>query len=463
MATRVPWLELRKALIGLALLDSGVLVTVYNLLFWQQIGRWPGISGAVGALVVIWTTFSYLLGRYSNGKENKSIASLAIVALIVTTLTVGAVWLGVKGDARTLPQFLLPLLVVSGAISTVLAKSINRNTRQRDRWLLIASKAEQRIVDEEVRRGSSDHLLIVSCSEDAEIQEKLKTCNQEVGIAISEEIKLDDKTIEQLLTRRSKGQQVMKLTDWFESRFQLMPPELLSREWIVMADGFRLQPDQFSWRLKRLGDISFALFLLLITSPLALVAAILIKLEDGGPILYSQIRTGQYEQQFRIWKLRSMRPNSEQDSAQWATKNDPRITRVGQVLRKLRIDELPQLINVLKGEMSLIGPRPERPELERQLEATIDHYRVRHWIRPGLSGWAQVSYNYGASVEDSRIKLGYDLYYLRNFSAWLDLLVLLKTIRLISNGKGASPSDKARKQICLHSKSKSGQRTSIKG
>jgi exopolysaccharide biosynthesis polyprenyl glycosylphosphotransferase len=439
MSTRLPWLEQRRALIGQALLDSGVIIAVYNLLFWQQIGRWPGVSGAVGTLVLIWTTFSYLLGRYSNGKENKSFASLTIVALIVTGLTVGAVWLGVKGDARTLPQFLLPLLMISGAISTMIAKSINRKTRQTDTWLIIASNEELKVVEEEVRRSSSEHLLIVSCSEDAEIEKKLQTCDEEVGIAISEEIKLDDRTIEILLARRSKGQQVVKLTDWFESRLQMMPPELLTREWIVLADGFRLQPGQFSWRLKRFGDISFAFFLLLITSPLVLVSAILIKLEDGGPILYSQIRTGQYEQQFRIWKLRSMRTNSEQNSAQWASKNDPRITRAGQILRKLRIDELPQLINVLKGEMSLIGPRPERPELEQQLEATIDHYRVRHWIRPGLSGWAQVSYNYGASIEDSRIKLGYDLYYLRNFSMWLDMLIILKTMRVIGNAKGATP------------------------
>lgn len=155
--------------------------------------------------------------------------------------------------------------------------------------------------------------------------------------------------------------------------------------------------------------------------------------------MYSQIRTGLYSQRFKIWKLRSMSEESEEEGALWASENDPRITKVGYWLRKFRIDELPQLINVITGEMSLIGPRPERPEFEQRLERTIPHYRVRHWIRPGLSGWSQVCYPYGASVNDSRIKLSYDLYYIRNFSPWLDGLIFLKTLRLVARGEGAIP------------------------
>jgi lipopolysaccharide/colanic/teichoic acid biosynthesis glycosyltransferase len=134
-----------------------------------------------------------------------------------------------------------------------------------------------------------------------------------------------------------------------------------------------------------------------------------------------------------------MQARSERNGAQWATQGDPRITRVGHWLRRLRLDELPQLINVIKGDMSLIGPRPERPELETRLEQSIPHYRVRHWIRPGLSGWSQVSFPYGASTIDSRIKLSFDLYYLRNFSVALDILILLKTIRLVAKAEGAIP------------------------
>jgi lipopolysaccharide/colanic/teichoic acid biosynthesis glycosyltransferase len=165
----------------------------------------------------------------------------------------------------------------------------------------------------------------------------------------------------------------------------------------------------------------------------------MIRLEDGGPIFYGQQRTGLYGDSIKVWKLRTMGINAEASGAQWSRRDDPRVTRIGSLLRQTRIDELPQLVAVLRGEMSLIGPRPERPEIESGLELVIPHYRTRHWIRPGLSGWAQVCYPYGASVEDSRMKLSYDIFYLRNANLMLDLLILIKTFRLVSLGQGAVP------------------------
>jgi len=182
-----------------------------------------------------------------------------------------------------------------------------------------------------------------------------------------------------------------------------------------------------------------ASLLLLATSPLMAAAGLLIWLEDRGPLLYSQRRSGLYGQSYRVRKLRSMRTDAERQGARWASRGDDRITHVGHWLRRLRLDELPQLLAVLSGEMSLIGPRPERPELEHELERQIPHYRIRHWLRPGLSGWAQVCYPYGASLEDSRMKLAYDLYYLRNANVLLDLLILFKTIRLVAGARGAVP------------------------
>ena len=253
-----------------------------------------------------------------------------------------------------------------------------------------------------------------------------------------------------MLQQRNLGQPVLELVDWCERHLQRVPPELLSSRWLLLAEGFRLRPGQAGWRLKRLGDLVVGGILLALASPVLLLAAALIKLEDGGPVLYSQIRTGLYGQPFRIWKLRSMRVGSEAQGVRWASRHDPRITRVGVWLRRLRLDELPQLVNVLAGDMSLIGPRPERPELEHNLEQLVPHYRVRHWIRPGLSGWAQVCFPYGASVDDSRIKLSFDLYYLRNFSLFLDALILLKTIRLVSRAEGALP--KALPASVLHAR-----------
>jgi len=153
-------------------------------------------------------------------------------------------------------------------------------------------------------------------------------------------------------------------------------------------------------------------------------------------MIYRQERSGLFGQRFNILKIRTMSINSESDGAQWAQKNDQRITPVGYWLRRTRLDEVPQLINVLRGEMSLIGPRPEQPDLEKILENKIPNYKLRHWMRPGLSGWAQVNIPYASSIKDSDIKLSYDLFYLRNASLWLDLLILFKTIKIVLKAAG---------------------------
>ena len=207
----------------------------------------------------------------------------------------------------------------------------------------------------------------------------------------------------------------------------------------ILSGSFFVSEGTFQARLKRVGDIVFSAFLLIITSPLILISGLLIKLSDRGPVFYSQLRIGLDGKHFRIWKLRTMRTDAENQGAQWSSRSDPRITKVGSILRLTRFDELPQLWCVMNGSMSLIGPRPERPEFDQQLSQKIPHYELRHHIRPGLSGWAQVNYPYGASVEDSANKLSYDLYYLKNFSFFLDLLILFKTMRLVFNAKGALP------------------------
>jgi len=206
-----------------------------------------------------------------------------------------------------------------------------------------------------------------------------------------------------------------------------------------VADGYQLKPGTLNWRLKRFGDVSVAAILVILSSPMILMAMAIIKLEDGGPCFYKQRRTGLYGQELWVKKLRTMRVDAERAGVQWAQANDARITKSGRWFRKFRVDELPQLWSVLIGDMSLIGPRPERPELEKNLKERLPNYHLRHWLRPGLSGWAQVCYPYGASQEDSRNKLSYDLYYLRNANLFLDILILIKTIRLVAGGQGAAP------------------------
>ena len=239
-----------------------------------------------------------------------------------------------------------------------------------------------------------------------------------------------------LLWLQAEGRLVLSALGWSEQVLQRFPPDLLQPADLLRGE-FAAPHGSLQKRLKRLGDVLVSGVLLLLTAPLQLLAALLIWLEDRGPVFYGQLRSGLDGAPFKVWKLRSMRVDAEASGAQWSVRGDPRITRIGQLLRVTRLDELPQLWAVLQGQMSLIGPRPERPEIEAELEQQIPHYRLRHLIRPGLSGWAQVNYPYGASVEDAANKLSYDLYYLRNFSFWLDLLILVKTMRLVFNANGS--------------------------
>jgi exopolysaccharide biosynthesis polyprenyl glycosylphosphotransferase len=187
--------------------------------------------------------------------------------------------------------------------------------------------------------------------------------------------------------------------------------------------------------MRRPADVALAIILGLLASPLMLLTALAIKLDSRGPIFYMQERLGLHNLPFLIIKFRSMRTDAEANGPVWAGQDDSRVTRVGRWIRKLRIDELPQLINIIRGEMSLIGPRPERPVFIRQLEQQIPYYSERHLVKPGLTGWAQVRHPYGASFEDAREKHQYDLYYIKNQSLMLDALILLETARIVLFGR----------------------------
>lgn len=432
-------------LLALALADTGLLIVFYNLFFWRRFQQWVGITPSVAILILLWVGSSYLLGRYSSPEQGqhdskrKRLVTTAIVPLLVLTCVVVVVSWGLKvEDPRTFRSFLLPLLGTVFAGSALGQIWITNWRRPGQRWLLVGDGEELDILRRELGSESHTHQLLF-CDGDDLGALNLPEADNIDAIAVSESARLDDSLLQDLLARRGSGSSICSLVVWAEQHLQRVPPELFSSRWLVQAEGFELQPGRWGWRLKRLGDLVVASGLLLLTAPLLLAAAALIRLEDGGPIFYGQQRTGLYGERILIWKLRSMRQNAERSGARWASRNDARITTVGNWLRRLRIDELPQLVSVLSGDMSLIGPRPERPELELDLEEKIPHYRVRHWVRPGLSGWAQVCYPYGASIEDSRMKLSYDLYYLRNANLMLDFLILIKTLRLVARGQGAVP------------------------
>ena len=242
--------------------------------------------------------------------------------------------------------------------------------------------------------------------------------------------------LRQLLDARLAGVRVMDLAAFYERERGMLKVDNLRASWLIFGQGF----DQGMTRdvVKRLFDVFVSLILLFLTLPLVLGAVIMIVLESGWPVLYRQERVGQGGVPFTIFKLRSMRQDAEKDGRpQWAQAADARVTRVGRFIRKTRIDELPQLYNVLRGDMSFVGPRPERPFFVDQLIADIPYYDVRHSVKPGVTGWSQVRYPYGASVEDSLAKLQYDLYYVKNHSLFLDLLILMETAQVVLLGKGA--------------------------
>lgn len=235
-----------------------------------------------------------------------------------------------------------------------------------------------------------------------------------------------------LLDCLDAGVKVSSYTDFIEEKYNRIPVENIDAKWLFSTRLDLSHP--YYQGVKRLIDLAVATAGLICATPLIIVAAIAIKVESKGPIFYSQVRTGRFGRSFRIYKLRTMAVNSEVDGAQWAEKNDVRVTAVGRVLRKTRLDELPQFFNVLKSEMSLIGPRPERPEFAGALAQEIPFYQQRHLVKPGLSGWAQVNYPYGASVEDAYNKLTFDFYYIKNASLALDLQIVLRTIGTVMKG-----------------------------
>lgn len=239
----------------------------------------------------------------------------------------------------------------------------------------------------------------------------------------------------QLLNCKLLGVQVTDYATFWERESGQVDLDAISPSWLVFSDGFR--HDALRLASKRLFDIAVSLLLLLLTLPVTIPTALLIRLESPGPIFYRQERVGLYGRSIMVLKFRSMRADAEKDGPQWAKKNDSRVTRIGAVIRKTRIDEIPQVINVLKGDMSFIGPRPERPVFVQDLAKKIPYYNERHWVKPGITGWAQINFPYGASDEDAKQKLSYDLYYLKNGSMFLDAIVLLQTVRVILWNEGA--------------------------
>ncbi len=289
----------------------------------------------------------------------------------------------------------------------------------------ISMSEANRVIPEAIARDAiynlADHVVLLNASE--------------VVLALEE--RRNALPLKDLLRIKTTGVHVNEISTFLERETGRVDLDSVSPSWLIFSDGFS-SGRMLSSMFKRLFDISASLLLLILALPLILLGALAVKLDSKGPAFYRQRRVGLYGTGFDIIKLRSMRIDAEvAGQAVWAEKDDPRITRVGRFLRKTRIDELPQCWSVLKGEMSFVGPRPERPQFVEDLEQKLNYYAERHMVKPGITGWAQINYPYGASIEDARQKLEYDLYYAKNYSPFLDLLILLQTLRVVIFPEGA--------------------------
>lgn len=443
MLWRAPWLRGRSKMLLYAAWDVVCLWILYILNYRIRMGTWETLGNSVLVIPVLWIACSYLFGRYSRSEENEfsfwfDIQKCALVSAVVCSFLILHTWAYGIGDAGTrLRGFIVPLFVSMSLVSSTTRQIMLSKTK--------GSVVETFIVCSELERNAvvslsefKKKLGCIGFIEESELKKSLPDLESgRAQVVVSTRILRSEELREKLFRLRSKGVRLLSLVDWCERYLHQVPPECIDFEWLAVDEGFAIQPGRIGWRIKRLIDVLASTALFITTLPLQLAACVLIKLEDAGPIFYVQKRSGLYSKEIRVLKFRSMCVGSESNGAVWSKKGDKRVTRVGAVLRRFRIDELPQLLSVIIGELSLIGPRPERPELEVELRKVLNNYDVRYWIRPGLTGWAQVSYPYGASIEDSRQKLSYDLFYVKNAGILMDALITIKTIRLLAYGKGS--------------------------
>jgi len=258
----------------------------------------------------------------------------------------------------------------------------------------------------------------------------------EIIVALDERRKAEGGSfpVNLLLDAKLQGISVTEPIAFFERETGKIELSLLNPSWLVLSEGFSFSQSRDI--MKRIFDLLICTLLLVVASPFMLLTAVMVFLEDGAPVLFRQTRTGLNGKTFTLYKFRSMRKDAEKNGAVWAKENDDRITRIGNFIRNTRLDELPQIYNVLRGDMSFVGPRPERPEFVDGVCQDIPFYNERHRVKPGLMGWAQLKYPYGASVEDAANKLKYDLYYTKNHSFLMDVLILIQTVEVVLLGKG---------------------------
>ncbi|MFO1427693.1 MAG: TIGR03013 family XrtA/PEP-CTERM system glycosyltransferase [Steroidobacteraceae bacterium] len=399
-------------------------MTAMGLYAAQQRARTVGVAMRLVAAAmissVVVTVFVY---AFPNIEFGRGVLMITTVISVIGCFVIRLVFMHVLGD-----DLLKRRVIVYGAgqrAQNVL--QLRRRTDQRG-FIVVG-----------FLRGSEDELGVPDdkiIEQDRPLYELIRDQNAtEVVVALDDQRK--GFPVEELLNCRMRGINVVDIVTFLERETGKVRVDMVNPSWMIFSDGFRR--DVVGSALERGFDVLASLFLLLLAWPFMLLTALAIKLEDGwsAPVFYGQTRVGFEGRPFVIRKFRSMKVDAEKNGAAWAQKNDPRVSRVGAVIRKLRIDELPQLFNVLVGDMCFVGPRPERPEFVADLGSKIPYYHDRHWVKPGITGWAQLCYPYGSSERDAKEKLQYDLYYVKHRNVVFDLFILLETAEVVLWGKGA--------------------------
>ncbi len=383
-----------------------------------------------------------------------------LILRIASGLLLGLIPLGVS--FYFVPMFflgrgvLLAAVILSFAFISIVRLFFRKAIKERNMWtriLVLGAGEKANLIREAVENGELagvNVVVYVRMPGEDDVSNGKTTERDKQLIELVEELDIDEIVIavddrrsagfptHELIDCKMSGVNVLDLVTFFERRAGKIRLDMLNPSWLYLSEGF--QVGTLRRVAKRFLDILAVMILLPVALPFMVLVALAIYIESGGsgPVLYSQVRVKQDGRPFKIYKFRSMVTDAEKDGvARWASKNDSRITRVGRVIRKGRLDELPQLFNVLNGEMSFVGPRPERPEFVKSLAEKIPYYEERHRVKPGLTGWAQICYSYGDTEEDSIQKLQYDLYYVKNYSVLLDILILLQTAEVVLLGKGA--------------------------
>ena len=456
MLINYSWIIRRRRILFSAFVDFFLIICFYNLFHLDNFQSYPN-KFVTFCIAAFWIIISYIIGRYMQIKNINSNGLIKnLIKIIFLFLLCNFVYLiinygliiffeifHVKVPYQNFDRLLfysffeslISISLVSYFFQYILSVITHKLYKYDKEWIYIGSFLNyQKILKESSERKSN--LKLIFKKEDENLF-NIQTQNVE-GIVINSFSDIEETTLDAITKLKLKGIKVVTSLTWFEKKFNRIPTNLIFDKYQLL-EKIKSSEYNYQLRIKRIGDTIVSLLLLILLSPIFLIIITLIFLEDRNSIFYTQIRTGLNGRTFKIIKFRSMKINAEQDGIQWSSKNDNRITKVGKLIRATRLDELPQLFCVIKGDMSLIGPRPERPEIEKKLLKDIPYYNYRNVIKPGISGWAQVNYPYGASVFDSTKKLSYDLYYISNFSFFLDLLILFQTIKIIFNLKGYKP------------------------